>query len=261
MELQNPEQLNRTQQLFVAWNAERLDISRAESFRRLRNSWNTVPGGYGGAAFRDFNVTCHDVFQVFYSDGETEVLDAYSYFAPLHLLRMLSYPEPLIKPQNPILRSLPSSSDIVILDFGCGLAQQSRAIAETLQDDGRRVKLVLADIPTLRKEFLLYLCRETAIDAVFLDCTRDCPIPRLPPHHLCIATEFFEHVHDPITYLNAIDQTLIQGGILVTNVADHGREFMHVSPDLSGLREALDGRGYTDIKPLRIFRKERDTLV
>ena len=255
MSLKSIDQLSLTQRHFVQWNAARLEISEAESFERLKHSWNTIDGGYGGDRFRNFNVTCHDVFQVLYGDNEDELFDSYEYFAPLHMLRMLSYPELKIKPDNLIVTTLQNLTHITILDFGCGLAQVSRALASFFTSKGISVNLFLADIPTIRKDFLLYLGDRSGIKTTFLNCTRFRPIPSLPTHHICIATEFFEHVHEPIKYFEAIDSALQPEGVLVTNTADHNKEFMHVSPNLEALREALAYSNYEVLKKNRVYRK------
>jgi hypothetical protein len=45
------------------------------------------------------------------------------------------------------------------------------------------------------------------------------------------------------------------GGMLVTNMSDHHREFMHVSPQLGALRESVRARGYEEIFTNFIYRK------
>ncbi|MGI9319037.1 MAG: hypothetical protein ACR2QW_17050 [bacterium] len=255
MLLETIDQLNTTQRQFVSWNARRLNVSEKASFERLTLSWNAIEGGYGDSRFREFNVACHDVFQVFYGDDKNEVMASYEFFAPLHLLRMLSYPEPLIKPQNPMVQALQKRSHVTVLDFGCGLAQVSRALSIYLMQQGKKVELFLADIPTIRKDFLLYLCSNSDIDTTFLDCTLEQPVPQLPVHNICIATEFFEHVYRPVEYFEAIDSVLQPEGLLVTNVANHNREFMHVSPNLAILRDAIARRGYKTIKSDKVFLK------
>ena len=250
------EQLNETQRIFVSWNAERLGLTDSQSFERFQRSWNRFEGGFGGGDYRDFNVTAHEAFRVLHDDSPGEVMASYQVFAPLHFLRMLSYGEPKIGPGSFIVQNVADDGALGILDFGCGLAQQSRALARYFKAQGRAVTLYLADIPTIRKDFLLYLCARTGIDCTFLDCTEAAPVPQIPAHQLCIATEFFEHVYDPVRYFRAIDQGLANQGILVTNSANHNREFMHVTPDLSSLREALEAAGYQPLKENRIFVKK-----
>jgi hypothetical protein len=107
----------------------------------------------------------------------------------------------------------------------------------------------------LRQEFLLWWGRRAGISTTFLPCTAETPIPALPDCDICHATEFFEHVHDPIAYFNAIDAKLAARGLLVTGIMDHHPGFMHVSPHLAPLRKHITERGYEVLVRDRILRK------
>jgi 2-polyprenyl-3-methyl-5-hydroxy-6-metoxy-1,4-benzoquinol methylase len=251
----NPVGLTRTQELFLQWNAERLGISIEESKRRYTASWATVSGGHSGSAFGDFNGIAHETFRVFFEDNAKEVFDMYRYHGPMHFLVMLTYPEPAWAASDLIVRELSERSEISILDFGCGLAQQSRTLAEYLRDHGKRVRLTLADIPTLRQEFLIWWGKHTGIATTFLPCTAATPIPELPEYDICQTTEFFEHVHNPLAYFERIDAKLASGGLLVTGIMDHHADFMHVSPNLGDLRSRIAERGYEVLVADRILRK------
>jgi len=72
---------------------------------------------------------------------------------------------------------------------------------------------------------------------------------------VCFALEFFEHVYDPVAYFTRIDQAMSGGGVLVTNISDRHDEFMHVSPKLGPLRQAVESRGYEEILPSFIYQK------
>jgi cyclopropane fatty-acyl-phospholipid synthase-like methyltransferase len=173
----------------------------------------------------------------------------------MHFLMMLTYPEPSWGDEHAIVRHLRARPAVTILDFGCGLAQQSRTLAEFLQARGTAVQLVLADIDTLRREFLVWACRHSGVPLTFLTCTAAAPIPPLPPVDVCIATEFFEHVHEPGAYFERIDAALRPDALLVTEVSDHYAGFMHVSPSLELLRNALHARGYTEMLRYKLYRK------
>lgn len=253
--VENLPEFSVTQELFCQWNAERLGIRLQESRLRLLESWKAVPGGHGGKQYRKFCETSHQLFRVFIDDSAEEVYDAYRFHAPMHFLRMLSYAEPVWEDHHPVVSQLRTASDITILDFGCGLAQRSRSLVVKLIADGRRVTLSLADIPTLRKEFLLWLGERTRIPIHFLDCF-GAAIPELPPCHLCIATDIFEHLHNPVQAVAAIDQALLPGGLLVTDVHDHKPEYMHVSTDLSVVRTRLAFLGYQELDRHRLYRKK-----
>ncbi|HEY5102395.1 MAG TPA: hypothetical protein VII70_06400, partial [Steroidobacteraceae bacterium] len=164
-------QLSRTQEYFVEWNAERLGISAAESRTRYVQSWNAVPGGHNGKAFEKFHGQCYDLFKVFADDSPKEVIEAYQLHGVVHFLTMLTYPEPQWSSQDIIVKQFREKSSISILDFGCGLAQHSRTLAEYLRGRGLEVSVVLADIPTIRKDFLIWWGKRCSIPLMFLDCT------------------------------------------------------------------------------------------
>jgi SAM-dependent methyltransferase len=247
----------RTQDYFVAWNAERLGITLDESRSRYLQSWNVLPKGHSGRAFGKFHGHCYDVFKVFADDSPREVMDAYKVHGHVHFLIMLTYPEPNWSDDDAIVRRLLDRKEVSILDIGCGLAQQSRTLAEYFHVRGLRVRIALADIPTLRKDFLVWWGKHTGIPTTFLDCTAERPRPELANIDLCFALEFFEHVYDPIAYFSSVDHAMAGNGILVTNMGDHHKDFMHVSPKLGALRQAVHASGYQEILADFIYQKPK----
>lgn len=247
--------MTRTQLLFIQWNAERLGIPLDDSKRRYAASWAVLPGGHSGRAFSRFNGVAHDIFRVFFDDNATEVFDTYSYHGPMHFLAMLTYPEPQWREADLIVKELVKRRRVTILDSGCGLAQQSRTLAEYLHARGIEVRLILADIPTLRREFLVWWGERTGIPTTFLDCTAAAPIPELPECDICLATEFFEHAHQPVADFDRIDAKLADGELLVTGIMDHHIDFLHVSPRLDALRDRVAARGYEVVISDRLLRK------
>ena len=245
----------RTQQYFIEWNAERLGISAEESRDRYLRSWKVLPHGHSGRAFENFHGRSYDLFKVFADDRPKEVMDAYKMHGYVHFLNMLTYPEPRWFDEDAIVKRFLDRKALAILDFGCGLAQQSRTLAEYLRDKGLQVSLVLADIATTRKDFLVWWGKRAAIPLTFLECTADRPIPDLPPIDLCIALEFFEHVYDPLAYFTRIERAMRSGGMLVTNMSDHHQDFMHVSPKLGVLREAVRAHRFEEILANFIYQK------
>lgn len=245
----------RTQEYFIEWNAERLGITVAESRARYVQSWNAIPDGHSGKAFGKFHGHCYDVFKVFADDSPREVMQAYQVHGHVHFLTMLTYPEPRWFDDDAIVKRLDGRKEVSILDFGCGLAQQSRTLAEYLRDKGINVRIALADIATVRKDFLLWWGRRTGIPTTFLECTALRPIPDLPPIDVCFALEFFEHVYDPVAYFTRINEAMNGGGLLVTNMGDHHEDFMHVSPKLGALRDAVAANHYQEIFAQFIYRR------
>jgi SAM-dependent methyltransferase len=227
----------------------------AESRARYLRSWKAVPQGHSGRAFEHFHGRSYDLFKVFADDGPKEVMDAYKMHGYVHFLNMLTYPEPRWFDEDAIVKRFLDKESIAILDFGCGLAQQSRTLAEYLRDKGLQVSVVLADIATARKDFLIWWGKRTSISLTFLECTTARPIPELPPIDLCIALEFFEHVYDPLAYFTSIERAMRVGGMLVTNMSDHHKDFMHVSPKLGALRDAVRAHRFEEILANFIYRK------
>jgi SAM-dependent methyltransferase len=250
-----PGSLTRTQQLFIEWNAERMGVSFEEARERYLRSWSQVRGGHRRQAYNRFCEAAHEIFSVFHADSEGEVYEAYRFHAKMHFLRMLSRKEPVWSDADPLVRGLSGRDEVRILDYGCGLCQPARGLAELLLAHGRRVHLTLADIPTVRKSFLVWLCQRTGIPADFLDCTEERPIPPLPRVDLAFANDVFEHLHEPEPVFEAIEAALEPGGFLVTDLEDHLEGFMHVTPDLASLHRSLEARGYREIRKRRVYQK------
>jgi SAM-dependent methyltransferase len=173
----------------------------------------------------------------------------------LHFLTFLTYPEPKWSASDLIVKELINRPRVSIMDCGCGLAHQSRTLAELLRDQGMQVQLTLADIPTLREDFLTWWGKHTGIPTTFLPCTVATPIPELPEFDICLTTEFFERVDDPLPYFDRMDAKLAPGGLLVTGVMDHDAGFLHVAPLLGALRDRISARGYEVLVTNRILRK------
>jgi SAM-dependent methyltransferase len=244
-----------TQEFFCQWNAERLGVSVDEIRERYAKSWSSLPNGHAGAEYRLYTTLSARLLQVFYNDSQREVYEAYRIHALMDFLRMLSYEEVTWPDDHPIVEGLSGKSHVTVLDYGCGLAQHSRGLADALRRSDTSVRLVLADIPTPRKDFLQWLCQRMSLPMEFLDCTPTDPLPPLPLLDVCIATEVFEHLHDPISSFEAIHKSLKPFGFLNASIHDHRPEFMHVSPDLSTLRERLVKLNYEEIVPSLMFRK------
>jgi 2-polyprenyl-3-methyl-5-hydroxy-6-metoxy-1,4-benzoquinol methylase len=254
-----PENLNRTQQMFIQWNAERLSIPTAESRARYIASLRTLPGGHRGIDYREFSVLSHEIFRAFHSDSPAEVFEAYQFHGALHFLRLLSYDDDL-RIDNSVVDDLGSLGNVCIVDYGCGLAQSSIALAERLRARGVGVTLVLVDIPTIVTTFLRWMTGKLGLVAEFILCDASQPYPVLPPCHLCVATEVFEHLHNPLNAFDNVDAALRPGGYLCADVSDHRAEFFHVSPALGELRSQFQARSYLKVGPA-VYRKGGSTIL
>jgi hypothetical protein len=58
-----------------------------------------------------------------------------------------------------------------------------------------------------------------------------------------------------VAYFTRIDAAMRGGGLLVTNIGDHHRDFMHVSPQLGALRDAVRARQYEEVFATFIYQK------
>lgn len=253
-----PKVLTATQEGFIKWNSERLNIPYDESKRRYLDSWGTFYEGHGGAIFKMHGAMSDRLHNVFANNNENEIFEVYRFHSPRHFLRMLSYPDPPWDDDNPIVKEIGDLSEVTILDFGCGLAHKSRALAQFLGKKGSHVKLVLADVPTIRKEFLIWLCNDVGIEMEFLECTKDNLVPELSRCNVCFATEFFEHVSDPVYYFDKFNEALANHGMLVTNVSNHQEDFLHISPNLEEVHNKIRELEYEEVLPYQLFRKTSD---
>ena len=249
-------QMNRWQAAFCQWNAERLGIPKEEAVRRYQLSWKTIPGGHGGRLYRKFAVISHDIFQVAFDDSPNEVFQSYTFHAWLHLLRMLVYAPPAWPDSHPIMTRFRAENHVRIVDFGCGLAHKSISLLEALRRSGGDGELFLYDIPTIRLDLLAYIVQDFGLKASFTHCLPEQPVPEFPQCEVIIATEVFEHLHDPMPYLVSMHQALRVGGFLVTGLQEHRKEFMHVTPSLRPLHDRVMSWGYQEISKHSLYQKK-----
>lgn len=251
----NATRLNAWQEAFCLWNANRLGIPLDVSMARYRKSWACIKNGHAGEEFRAFAMQQQNLYSVIADDSEAEVYSSYKLHEWMHLLAQLCAVVPTWPDQHPMMQNLREHPRVSIVDFGCGLAQTSISLAQAIRSRGKEAPLFLADIRTVRQEFLRFFCAHEGLSFTLAPCTPQRPLPALPSCHVVVAIEVFEHVHQPIAFFDYLDSALEHGGFLITNVDDHEAEFMHVSPILQSLRERLDEAQYEPIERYRLFRK------
>jgi len=254
-----PGTLNAWQQAFVEWTAERRNLSFVESRARYAQSWAALRGGHAGKRFKLFCELHHDLCRPFVGHTADEIQQAYLLHAPLHFLRMLSYPLPSWPACQPLVVEKCRAESPTLVDFGCGLAQLSITLALYWRDQGRSPRLFLADLPTPQLDFLRWYCQRLRLAATLVPCAAGGPLPAFPAADVCIANEVLEHLHDPLRALQALHQAVRPGGLLLTNLADHPQEFLHVTPALSPLRDWLLGSGWQELLSRRLFQKDPAT--
>lgn len=132
-----------------------------------------------------------------------------------------------------------------IVDYGCGPAYISFEIAKLFRKKNLTVpKVVLVDVDCLMKDFVIYRFSKYNLPYDSISVNKDNLYPILPEHDLCIATEVMEHLRDPIKAFSNINSTLRKGGVLYGNYENHAPHMLHVSPNLSLLRERLQMENY-----------------
>lgn len=246
-------QLNTMQGYFIYWNAERLNISVDESLKRFSTSFWAVNGHHSGE-FKEFCNQSHNLYLPFFTDEQKTVYETYQFHSYMHFLRMLSLPDPMIRDNDTVITDLETKNEVTIFDFGCGLAQWSIFYAKKLKEKNTQVKLHLIDIPTIRQNFLKYVCEQLGIDMDFYpSLNKPGYFPEVPPTDLAITNEVFEHLYDPITYFNKMDKYMKKGSFMVTNIKDHKEIFTHVTPNLKELRQAFVDKDYKDISQSSIY--------
>ena len=137
------------------------------------------------------------------------------------------------------LKGLLTGDSVNILDFGCGLGHASLNIATCIPN----ARIGFIDITIHRERFAAHLRDLLGLEPL-TEYTVD----------LVIATEVLEHMEDPLACIQYLDSRLRTGGVLVTNVADHEPSTLHISCDLSVVREFLTEH-YDTISPERIYVK------
>jgi len=232
--------LTRTEQAFVQWNALRLGIDVASSASRYNASAQTFGvRGFNSAAYRTFCVTGHSAFSVLAADSPDEMFDAYRLFAPFHTLRLVSYMNPCgtalhVEMARHLISSFPDATPLEMIDYGCGMAQESRCLAEMLRVQGRQVKLHLFDIPTPRKSLLAFTCQKfDGFACEMHDVTQKTGLPVAA--HAVIATEVLEHMQPAQTshFRTQLLGALVPHGLFRANIGEHAKEFMHVDAKIS----------------------------
>lgn len=143
-----------------------------------------------------------------------------------------------------------------VLDYGCGPAYVSFAIAEICKARNQKLPLtVLVDLDWLPREFVEFRFKKHSLPYQIVTVSKEVLYPTLPEHDICIAAEVMEHVKEPLKAFNNINKALRNGGILHGNYDDHAVHMLHVSPNLKILREALKENNFTKISH-QTYRKE-----
>lgn len=245
---------------FSEFVANRRGIAPAEAQRLVDAASGQFEGGWGGNDYRRFTELALETFRPLYGDAtEAELLETYRFHGGMDFLRMLGYVVPDASELKPILQILSKKQGARIVDYGCGLAHRSIAVARALIAAGSDVELILVDVRReLHLDFLTFVCRKNAVPMRFIEVTSNGVYPALPDHDYCEAVSVLEHLRDPVAAIEHIDAALRPGGLLLASVEDEMEEMMHVSTDLSVVRDKLVLADYVKLDSMfgaTLFRK------
>ena len=242
------------QQLFIEFIAYKRGIPIDQARQEYIDGWNSIPGGYRGPEFKRLIAQTADLASPLLGKTPEEVAKSYERFAELHLLRWTAYKLQLWPAQQEFLmEKRKHCSAFYIVDYGCGDAQKSLSLAKELISWDAYVNITFIDVPTLRKDFVLWATDQIGADSCWVDSSSKGPGERygdvIEAADVIIAWEVLEHVFNPEHTMSMILRSLGTHGHLVANINDHGREYFHVSTDLSKVRALMDRSGMGLVGP------------
>ena len=275
--------LNSTEVDFIEFMAAREGLLTSEfekKYRSVRDRFDI----FRNKRFRQLSSDMHAVVSLFNNKNtEENILEIYSFLAILHILLFISqsYPKRLskrfrhalvlfkgrqfkkiieytkryfkravIKKDTASLLIEQVTGPIRVVDYGCGMAYTSAAIARKNKD----AKIYLVDIDTVLFDFTIFRFKKYDYNFEVIKITKDNLYPALPEHNLCLANEVMEHVFEPLKIYENIKNCMDKGGLLYGNFADHSKGMFHVSPDLSALRKKIS-EDYETVET-KIYRKK-----
>jgi SAM-dependent methyltransferase len=231
---------------FVAVNRG-IDASRA--LELVSRAEGQFLGGWGGQDYRRFTELALETFRPLYDEtSDAELIRTYQFHGPVDFLRMIGYSIPTLQDIGPIIKRLAGNSKVEILDYGCGLAHRTFAVARYLLTRNVDVKLTFVDIQRdLHFDFLNFLCRKHGINHDFIEITAEELYPPLPAHDYSDNVSVLEHIRDPLAVIENTNRSLRPGGVFLAAIEDEIEEMMHISPNLKAVRDRLAALGYIQV--------------
>jgi SAM-dependent methyltransferase len=232
---------------FIEFIAAFRGTTTVQAAELIERSQQLFAGGWAGNEFREFTGRALEALRPLHGDASVmELISTYQVHAPFDFLRMLSYPIPTDTDLSPIIDHLGRlGRNIAIVDYGCGLAHRTIAVACALRRGGVRVDLTLVDIHRgHHTDFLTFLGQKYGLNQTFVEITSDRLYPDLPAHDYADLVNVLEHLPDPVRVVDNIDRALRPGGLLLAGVGDQADEMMHVTPQLGAVRDRLAHLGY-----------------
>lgn len=199
-------------------------------------AWKSITSSNNSSFFKN-NVDLIKLYQ------DTQYID---------LMRMLSYSESLT---NDYMKNLASpitniledkfknlKEEIVLVDYGCGLAYWTIHMAEILVSKNIPCKLVLIDI--YRESFINFidfLCKKRNIPYEYLEVTHEKLVPDIPKCDYAHVMAVLEHTSEPVKIIQTIVDNIRDNGIIYgTFYDDPFDDYQHISYDLSDARNILE---------------------
>jgi 2-polyprenyl-3-methyl-5-hydroxy-6-metoxy-1,4-benzoquinol methylase len=250
---------------YIKFYSDTHDLDITETKKVFQKSFDVFGSrGWNGGEFGKFTDMMSGAMQwkyltkekngSFISKDNIDYIKCYDYMQDLDLMRMLSYSFSLnhlamqanvkIFVEN-LISKYENDTDlnqIVLVDYGCGLAYWTIAICEELIKSNIPVKLILIDI--FRQsfvEFLEYLCQKRKIDYEFRPVIHNKLIPEIPECDYVHLMAVLEHTSEPTKIIKTIVDNIRNGGIIFgTFYDDPFDDFQHISMDLSKARDVLE---------------------
>ncbi len=247
---------------FIEFVAAKNNIPIDKAKELFNLGWNCFGEmGFQSSQFGNFSEFFSEVYAFMHGNSKDEVHNTYRFHSLIDFFRMLGYPiYASLKSDGgndnrdiglyaEILDFLSSrykkNGEVVIVDYGCGLANMTMALCKLLKKMDIHPKLVCIDIDKfIHKEFLEFITSKYNIDYEYIDVNEDNNFPAIPKFDFIQVKDVFEHVYEPEKIVDNINDSIKEGGIISATTDDEGPEMMHVSRDLGHVRAKLDDYGF-----------------
>ena len=230
------------------------NINKKEANKLWNMGWDSFgEEGFIGGNYCNFSEFYSNVFSFKHNTGKDEYHETYQFHSALGFFRMLGYPaftserdlKLYVKFLHYLIECYNESGDIVIIDYGAGLAQITVALAKALKENNINSKLVIFDIDRfMHKEFLNFVGDKYKLNLEFIDINKKNPYPKLPKFDFMMVKDVFEHVHKPEKIVDNINSSIKEHGVLCATTEDERDEMMHVTPNLKLVRDKLEKYGF-----------------
>jgi 2-polyprenyl-3-methyl-5-hydroxy-6-metoxy-1,4-benzoquinol methylase len=270
--------LNQLEKDFIEFISKKKNCSYSESeglFCGIKKRFNR----FKGSEYEKFSGNIQGLFRIYYDVcDEYSAIEAYQYFALLHLFRYISYSytksaADYLHESIKIIKKKQLKQFCILVGRQltcrlkkrpvagpCGYVSLARSLVDKVEghpivvDYGsglgyisfeiakldNSTKVYLVDIDGIVLEFAEFRFRKNGMKVEVIPVTKDCIYPKLPNHNICIATEVMEHLYQPLSALQNINAAMASNGILYGNFEDHDKGVFHVSGDLSDLRTMVE---------------------